>query len=147
MSTLKTLVDYFETFADNHLQINSFDYGHITKVDTNSSKINGVLMFMTWRPSFWTNGIPTISFSFWIMDRVDIEQSNLIDVQSDCLSIAHDLLSDVNNTDETWVTTLKNSGTSIEIFEERFSSMYGGCIVDIDIKLPKGLDSCAIPNE
>ena len=147
MSTLNTLVNYFETFADNHLQIKSFDYGHITKVDTDSDKIDGVLLFMTWRPSFWVNGIPTLSFSFWIMDRVDIEQDNMQEVQSDCLSITHDLLSDVNDSDETWTTTLKTGGTSVELFKEKFSSMYAGCIVDIDIKLPQGLDSCSIPNE
>ena len=148
MSTLNTLIDYFETFADNHLQIKSFDYESIDVVDTKESKINGTRLFMTWRPSFWRNGIPTLSFSFFIMDRVDLETTNLRDVQSDSLSIAHDLLSDINNSDpETWTATLKDSGTSVELFKEKFSSMYAGCIVDVDIVLPQGLDSCSIPNE
>lgn len=146
MNTLNEIVQYFNDFADSHKQIKSFRYDNAQEIDSSADEIDGVILWMTWRPSFWTNAVPTMSFSFFIMDRVDVETNNFQEVQSDTLSIATDLLSEINNSSEAFGLA-KNTGIPVEPFKERFSSMYAGCIIDIDINLPNGLDSCQVPNE
>ena len=143
MITLNNVIKWFEDWADNHLQIQTFEYNSLDEIDTRIVDMNGTIMWMSWKPSFFQK-IPILSYSIYIMDRVDIEKSNLVEVQSDSLCISQDLIAGISDSDEAWNVDI-DRGIAVELFKEKFSSMYAGCVIDIDIRVPNTLDNCQVP--
>jgi hypothetical protein len=140
--TLNQIVSEFKEIANQHRQINNFTVGTIEDFAT-----SGTTNYPAWWVSYQTNGFEdrreSFSFSFWIVDRVKKDRSNLIEVHSDTKQIAMDVIAQLNDAAYKWSID-KNISLSA-IYEPFHEDEIAGWTFDITIGQAFTKDVCQIP--
>lgn len=142
--TLNQIVTNLEAIATNHRQVNTFGFGDIWEV-ASSGDITYPLMWAT------LDGIDvstsekkeTYKFSLLFMDVVKGGEVNELEVLSDQLSIAKDVLAQLKHPSYDW--NFQNNNSSLEDFTERFVDSVSGWKMNISLELPFSSDRCAMP--
>jgi len=140
--TLNQIVSEFKEIADQHRQINNFTVGTIEDFAT-----SGTTNYPAWWVSYQSNGFEdrreNFSFSFWIVDRVKKDRSNLIEVHSDMKQIAMDIIAQLNDSAYKWAID-KNISLSA-IYEPFHEDEIAGWTFDVTISQAFTKDVCQIP--
>jgi hypothetical protein len=140
--TLNQIVSEFKEIADQHRQINNFTVGTIEDFAT-----SGTTNYPAWWVSYQSNGFEdrreNFSFSFWVVDRVKKDRSNLIEVHSDMKQIAMDIIAQLNDSAYKWAID-KNISLSA-IYEPFHEDEIAGWTFDITISQAFTKDVCQIP--
>jgi len=140
--TLNQIVGEFKEIADQHRQINNFTVGTIEDFAT-----SGTTNYPAWWVSYQNNGFEdrreNFSFSFWVVDRVKKDRSNLIEIHSDMKQIAMDIIAQLNDSAYKW--SIDSNITLSAIYEPFHEDEIAGWTFDVTISQAFTKDVCQIP--
>ena len=140
--TLNQIVGEFKEIADQHRQINNFTVGTIEDFAT-----SGTTNYPAWWVSYQNNGFEdrreNFSFSFWVVDRVKKDRSNLIEVHSDMKQIAMDIIAQLNDSAYKW--SIDSNISLSAIYEPFHEDEIAGWTFDVTISQAFTKDVCQIP--
>lgn len=142
MLTLNNLNKAFNRIADAHQQINSYGFG-----DPLDMAVSGTIEY----PMMWVipkgvsakQGEVAFSFTLLFMDLVHKDESNKIEVWSDQMQTALDVISELTHPDWPWTFVLPEASSTP--FEEKGDDEVAGYSVDLVIRSKFTRDRCAIP--
>lgn len=144
MKTLNQIKNILETIATNHKQINSFGFGDIWEYDI--KKFTHPIMWRELKGASVDASVKriTINFSFWFMDLVNKDERNELDVLSDQLLIATDVISTLGlpEYDDDFIISEQSN---MENFTEKEDTEVSGWKVDVSFQIPFLQDTCNIP--
>ncbi|GEP95573.1 hypothetical protein [Chitinophaga cymbidii] len=139
--TLNNILALLKKFADDHLQINSYGQG-----PTDDMTVKDQLYAAMWvalLPSTYSEKAMNHRMAVIFYDRLKHDKSNELEVQSDMLSVAMDLVAYLRDNPDFDINL--TGDPSINYFTERFTDWCSGVEMTITIKDPKPLDRCVIP--
>lgn len=140
--TLNQIVGEFKEIADQHRQINNFTVGTIEDFAT-----SGTTNYPAWWVSYQNNGFEdrreNFSFSFWVVDRVKKDRSNLIEIHSDMKQISMDIIAQLNDSAYKW--SIDSNITLSAIYEPFHEDEIAGWTFDVTISQAFTKDVCQIP--
>jgi len=147
--TLNQAVRRIQKIAESHGQVRAFFQGKVTDfLDDKGRKYVAVILQLNGGTISTTGKAATVSARLYVLDLVHIAadaRSNELDVQSDCLSIALDLLAQIAYPKyDDWILSTDNS---IQMLEEEMEDYLAGCYVDIAIRWPFTQNVCQVPTE
>lgn len=141
--TLNQVLKILRTICNNHAQINSFVFGHISEISA-SEQEQYPLVWCDINDSQMSERMFTLNLSLHVLDIQRADGSNEVDVLSDTLSIGRDLVAALNNPiyqDYFNVQFDINFGQ----VREGFPDVVNGWKLDIGLDLMELNDRCQIP--
>lgn len=139
--TLNQIVIKIREFSVAHKSLNGrFFEGSLFEYCCDKSQPYPVLT-MTVLPSTITQGIKTYSAQFGVWDRVELDFSNRLEVQSDTELICQDLIAFIRNIDEFEIEL----PISIDHHEEKFDDAVAGSFFTGVIDQFHNINYCGIP--
>ncbi len=154
MLTYKNIQILIEQFAENQPQIRNFHRGNPYDVDE-IQQVDGA--YMVWQiQSVIPNGNTAASWQmtlFFMSQVTEInDPSNSENVQNEAQLQANDFISFVDKynysqftTDKDFVVQFDRTSWNIQLFEERFNSLYAGAMLTLGIIGGFDYNRCAIP--
>lgn len=146
MLTLNQIVRRIQTISLSHAQVNNFHHGVIGD-SLNDKKTRYPSFFL--QDSGGTIDIigktRTVNYTVALLDMVNVSEdakTNELDVQSDQLSIAEDLVAMMDHSD---YTDWKVSNVNFTLVAEELEDMLAGVRVDLSIVVPYIKDMCRVP--
>lgn len=146
--TLNSVIDRIKSICEAHGQIHSFGSNQLlTEFLTGKTQdyATAFLQFTGGNISM-AGQATTISFRLFFLDLVNRSEDTLgneIDVQSDMLSIAQDILAKMNYGDYTdWRISDSNSLTLVA---QKFNDFLAGCYVDFNVRIKFTQNVCQVP--
>ena len=143
MLTYNQIIKSLNDIADNHLQINSFQYDSLDNIAT-SGTIYYPMMFVLVKPATVVDLKLNLNFTIIFCDLVHKGETNMQEVESDMLSIALDVIHELQSPSYTWSFDTKSP--KLDPFGDRFDDEVTGWSMDITLGVPKDMDRCSIPN-
>lgn len=145
MATVRTLgqiIDQFEEIADQHRQINNFTVGTADDFAT-----SGTTQYPAWWVTYESMPLSerqeSFTFTFFVVDRVKKDRSNLVTVHSDTKQICRDIVTQIRDPYYEWVSS---KDISLEaIYEPFHEDELAGWSFTITIGQPFLNDKCEIP--
>lgn len=146
--TLNQIIKRVETIALNHLQIRGFYHGFVSDyTDDRDSKYSVCILQNNGGSLNHSQHIATVNFRMFLLDMVHVSEDskgNELDVQSDMMSIAMDLISEFNNSEyQDWRV---ETGNTIQFVTEEGPDYTSGIVMDISISAVWDINRCAVPN-
>ena len=152
--TYNQILKEFQTFANNHKQIENFGNGDLWEIVEHNqlTDFNYPLFWVADQPANLGDGTFTWNFNVMAMDLVNKDESNENDVKSDmcqvlldCVSYFEQKTATSNNVD--WLkVNLVRSGT-LTSFTEGFEDELTGWGMNIGFRLPFSYNNCDLPIE
>ena len=140
--TLNQIVGEFQEIANQHRQINNFTVGTIEDFAT-----SGTTNYPAWWVGYDSNAFASrtedFTFTFWLVDRVKKDRSNLIEVHSDMKQVAMDVIAQLNDSGYGW--KVSESVNLSAIYEPFHEDEIAGWSFDFTISQPFTKDVCQIP--
>lgn len=140
--TLNQIVGEFQEIANQHQQINNFIVGTIEDFAT-----SGTTNYPAWWIGYDSNAFASrtedFTFTFWLVDRVKKDRSNLIEVHSDMKQVAMDIIAQLNDAVYGW--KINEDITLSAIYEPFMEDEVAGWSFDVTISQPFTKDVCQIP--
>lgn len=143
-TTLNQVLNILRTICNDHAQINSFVFGHISEISA-SEQEKYPLVWCDVNDSQMSERMFTLNLSLHVLDIQRADGSNEVDVLSDTLSIGRDLIAALNNPiyqDYFNVQFDVNFGQ----VREGFPDVVDGWKLDIGLELMELNDRCQIPS-
>jgi hypothetical protein len=142
--TINQHTKIFEEFADAHLQIQSFNYGDLSRIDLDKD-VKYPQMWMTLLKVRSEEGQQVLRFRFIFVDNPkDDFQIGEKEIQSDQLQIALDLLYTLQTGYLRDFYNL-NSATDIYPFNEKYPNNLSGVWFEVELQVPTAIDACDLP--
>lgn len=89
-----------------------------------------------------------VGFKLFLLDLVNVSanaKENELDVQSDMLEVAKDLIAEMDHSSyNDWAVSASNPVT---ILREEFDDLVAGVVIDVSIRTPYTKDTCAVPTD
>ena len=145
MTTFNEIIIAFETFSDEHHQINTFYSGQTWNFQTQTNLYPAVIMLP--ESSSMEKGSINLSFNLFIADILNSDRTNLDEIYSDTLQILADFVSYFDDAYENNEIEffLNSENISIHPFEEKFDDVVAGWMAKIEINIPYSGNICVIP--
>jgi len=145
MTTFNEIVTAFETFSDEHQQINTFYSGQTWNFQTQTNLYPAVIMLP--ESSSIEKGSINLSFNLFVADILNSDRTNLDEIYSDTLQILADFVSYFDDAyeDSEIEFFLNSENISIHPFEEKFDDVVAGWMAKIEINMPYSGNICVIP--
>ncbi len=124
--------------------IKTFGEGDIYDYVDNGGEIQYPVLWVVIQPSNYNRGNMNYNLLLLFADLLIEDKSNVLQVQSDELQVAIDLISKLK-LDSTYNFNVSDN-VSIEFFEERFDDFTAGVTANIQVNAPLPLDYCQIPS-
>ena len=140
--TLNQIIGEFNEIATQHRQINNFTVGTIEDFAT-----SGTTNYPAWWVGYDSNAFASrtedFTFTFWLVDRVKKDRSNLIEIHSDMKQVAMDVIAQLNDSGYGW--KVSESVNLSAIYEPFHEDEIAGWSFDFTISQPFTKDVCQIP--
>jgi hypothetical protein len=142
--TLNQLVNNLQDIADKHYQINDFKYG-----DPWEFYSSGV----TRAPEMWVtcesvtregDSVSNFNMKIYIVDNVKTGELNELEVESDTIQIAEDVLAQLRHHGYGWAVDAR-ANVSMNVRTERSPKNLTGVDFNVNIRIRKPDDRCRIP--
>lgn len=145
--TFNQVVLRIKTLALAHAQLRNFYYGNVSDFLTDRTT-QYASCFLQDTPGSISPGskVTTLNFKIFLLDLVNVSEdskANELDVQSDMLSVAEDLLSQFD--DSVYTDWRIGSSSPIVFVRDEQPDVTAGVVVDITIDKLFVKDTCAIP--
>lgn len=145
--TLNSVIRRIRTIAEDHKQIRSFFYNVNIVEWLNEKKIDYPAVFLqsatgTISPD---QHATTIAFKMFFVDLVNVSEAtkgNETDVESDMLSVAQDIVAQLNHPGNGWYP---NGDYQFEIHTEGDNDMYAGVVLDFSLRIVFTQNICQVP--
>lgn len=147
--TLNNVINRIKSLSLGHKQVRSFYQGLVSDFLTDKTTKYPAVFLQDNGGSISLSGHATIlSYRLFLMDLVHVSEEskqNEQDVQSDMVSIAMDLLAQMNSGQfSDWIISTDNN---LQLLVENDNDMHAGCIIDISIRIMFEQNICQIPTE
>lgn len=146
--TLLQVLKRIELIATSHKMVRNYKAGLVQDFLTDSrTKYPSVFL----QNNNGSIGLKSAKISFnytlFFLDLVNVlgnEKNNEADVQSDMVSIAQDILTQMNNPNyDDWRISSENN---FRLVVEEDNDMLAGCVIDITIDVPNAQNTCDVPS-
>jgi hypothetical protein len=139
----RTVIKDYQTFADLHLQINSFGFGdeaQLTNDIITKQEPKYPRMYVLPESTHFHTGHIHIGWKIYFVDKLNNDISNLQDVLSDQLEIAKDLFSKMylSEYEADW-------GATVEPFYEKTETILAGWILNMHFTQKFDYNRCVLP--
>jgi hypothetical protein len=147
--TLNQVVKRIETLALGHKQVRAFRKGLVTDFFADKTTQYPAVCLQDVNGSISLSGhASSLSYKMFIADLIHVSEdtkSNEQDVQSDMVSIAMDLLAQMNHGNyDDWKISADNALT---LFSENENDLQAGCIIDFTVSFMYTQNICQIPTD
>lgn len=147
--TLNQVIKRIETLALAHKQVRSFRKGLVSDLFADKTALYPAVCLQDFGGSISLSGhATTLTYKLFFVDLVHVSEDandNEQDVESDMVSIAMDLLAQMNNGNyDDWKISPDNS---VDLIVENEGDMFAGCVVDVSIRIMFQQNICQIPTE
>lgn len=144
--TLNQVITRIKTLALEHKQLRNFYRGDVTDFLTDKTTRYASCFLQDGTGSIDPSGKATgLNFRLFLLDLVNVSENakdNELEVMSDMLSIAEDLIAEMDHSDfYDW----KLGQCPIAFVKEQLDDMVAGVVVDLSITKMFIKDVCAIP--
>jgi hypothetical protein len=145
--TLNQVITRIKTLSLGHKQIRSFKKGLVTDFFADKTTQYPAICLQDVSGSISLSGhASSLSYRMFIADLIHVSEdtnSNEQDVQSDMVSIAMDLLAQMNHGNyDDWKISADNSLT---LFTENENDLQAGCIIDFTVSFMYTQNVCQVP--
>ncbi|MBN8859345.1 MAG: hypothetical protein J0H29_13210 [Sphingobacteriales bacterium] len=143
MTTIKQLTEGFRSIAKNHIQINSFTADNFRSLG--EAVINYPLMVVQDQGATINEDYVTHNFLVVILDRLEHDQSNMLNIQSECFSILNDvlLIMDNNEAFENLDVQFGSNATPVDYAKSNADNT-AGYQIPISINVPRNSTGCVV---
>lgn len=147
--TLNNVLKRIENLSLGHKQIRTFRKGFVSDFFADKTAKYPAVCLQDNGGSISLSGhAATLNYRMFIADLVNVSadaQTNEQDVQSDMVSIAMDLLAQMNNGNyDDWKISADNT---VQLFAENDNDMQAGCVIDFTVRFPYTQNICQIPTD
>ena len=147
--TLNRVINRVKALSLAHKQIRAFERGLVTDFFADkTSKYPAALLQDNGGTISTAGHATTISFRLFLVDLVHVNSDtndNELDVQSDMLSVAMDLVAEFNSgIFDDWALSTDNV---IQLIYEGDNDLHAGCYFDFSIRIMFAQNTCQIPTE
>lgn len=147
--TLNQIVARIEKLALGHKQIRTFSKGLVTDFFADKTTKYPAVCLQDNNGSISLSGhASTLNYRMFIADLIHVSadtKTNEQDVQSDMVSIAMDLLAQMNNGNyDDWKISADNN---LSLFTENENDLQAGCIIDFTVSFMYTQNICQIPTD
>jgi hypothetical protein len=141
--TLNSLKKELVSLLENHKLIRSVYFGE--PQDWTSQTLTYPAACISLRDS--VRVVPAgleFDFSVWLVDLTDTEEGNIIEVQSDCIEIANDIASDVDDPSQDWIV---RGDINISVYSASpiNDDITAGVEMTFSLFIEKQRDRCQVP--
>lgn len=141
--TLSELVAKIKAIQEAHPMIRTFGEGDIYDYVDNGGEIEYPVLWTVIRPAQYATSVIRYRVVLLFADLLTEDKSNRLQIQSDQMLVALDVLGKLKLDTAYSFNTSTNS--TIEFFQERFDDFTAGVSIEIEISSPVPLNFCAIP--
>jgi hypothetical protein len=147
--TLNQVINRIKSISLSHRQIRNFQTGLVSDFLTDhTTRYPSVFLQDNGGKISTTGHATTLSYRMFIMDLVNVSEdskTNEQDVQSDMVSIAMDLITQLNDGNYSdWVISADNN---LQLVVENDNDMHAGCIIDFSVRIIFDQNKCAVPSD
>jgi hypothetical protein len=147
--TLNNILNRIRQIALSHKQVRNFYKGLVTDFLTDKTTRYPSVFLQDNGGLISTSGhATTLNFRMYILDLVHVSEEtklNEYDVLSDMLSIAMDIVTQMNAGDyQDWRLSADNN---VQLVTEYDNDMVAGCVIDFQIAIMFRQDLCQIPSD
>ncbi len=141
--TLSELVAKLKAIQEAHPMIRTFGEGDIYDYVDNGGEIEYPVLWVVTQPSSYVTGTLRYRLLLVFADLLAEDKSNRLQLQSDQLQVAIDVISKLK-LDNIYGFNI-NQNINIEFFQERFDDFTAGVSASIEIIDPTPLNLCQFP--
>jgi hypothetical protein len=147
--TLNQVIARIKSLALGHKQVRNFYQGLVTDFLTDKTTRYPSVFLQDISGSISLSGhATTLTYRMFLLDLVHVSEDskqNEQDVQSDMVSIAMDLLAQMNNNQFTdWRISPDNN---LQLLVEQDNDLIAGCYVDFSVRIMYSQNLCQIPTD
>ncbi len=147
--TLNNVVNRIKQIAQAHKQVRNFQQGLVSDFLTDHTTKYPSVFLQDNGGNISTSGhATTLAYRMFIMDLVHVSEGskqNEQDVQSDMVSIAMDLIAQMNDGNYSdWKISTDNN---LQLVVENENDLHAGCIVDFSVSIMFSQDRCQVPSD
>lgn len=147
--TLNQIVQRIKSLALGHKQVRDFRKGLVTDFfDDKTAKYPAVCLQDNSGVISLAGHAATLNYRMFIADLVHVSEDTKLneqDVHSDMVSIAMDLLAQMNNGNyDDWKISTDNS---VNLFSENEGDMQAGCVIDFTVSFMYTQNICQVPTD
>lgn len=147
--TLNQVLKRIETIALAHKQVRTFRKGLLGDFFADKTSKYPAICVQDFGGNINLSGhATTLNYKLFFVDLVHVSEGtkdNEQDVQSDMVSIAMDVLAQINNGNYSdWIVSPSNN---LELFVENENDMVAGCVIDISVRIMYEQNLCQIPTD
>lgn len=141
--TLSNLISKLKAISLSHPMLKTFGEGDIYDYVDNGGEIEYPVLWVVVQPSSFVTGTLRYRLLLVFADLLTEDKSNRLQLQSDQLLVAIDVLSKLKLDNTYSFNTSQN--VNIELFQERFDDFTAGVSANIEIIDPTPLNLCEFP--
>jgi hypothetical protein len=146
--TLNSVIKRIRDLCLAHNQIRSFDVGRVTDFLTDKTKKYPAVFVQDNGGAISTDGhAATLNYRIFFVDLVNASEDtkeNELDVQSDMVSVAMDIIAQINSSNfSDWRISSENN---LQLLEEEGDDLYAGCYIDCSIRIMFTQNICQVPS-
>jgi hypothetical protein len=147
--TLNQVIKRVEQLSLGHKQVRSFRKGLLGDLFADKTAKYPAVCLQDFGGSISLTGhATTLTYKLFFADLVHVNadsKDNEQDVESDMVSIAMDLLAQMNNGNyNDWIVSADNN---LQLFVESENDMHAGCVIDLSIRIMFEQNICQIPTD
>jgi hypothetical protein len=147
--TLNNVINRIKSLALGHKQIRNFYQGLVGDFLTDKTTRYASVFLQDNGGSVSLSGhATTLSYRMFLLDLVHVSEDskqNEQDVQSDMVSIAQDLLAQMNNPQfNDWKISTDNN---LQLVVENDNDLVAGCIIDFSVRIMYEQNICQVPTD
>ena len=146
LQTVNQLLKLIKDTSENHNQVNKFLFAKDWDFETEGQVKYPLVGVALVQPAQFITRVIEYDFTIWVADLVKKDRSNELEVLSDTIQIAVDIVSDLiqNNQDDEMEITQNISYTP---FTEKWDSEVSGWTFELKIRVPSINNECQIPKK
>lgn len=143
--TYSQIINFFQTAADEHLQINSFGTGPLDYLDAKSQNTLYPLLFVRPLSSPGVNGnVRTLNFEVYSLDVPKVSQENALDVMANTEIYLYDIGAWFNR--GAYQQNVEYIMNNITPVNEAFKDRAFGWAASVNIRVPYVYNYCNFPS-
>jgi hypothetical protein len=143
--TLVDLVKKLKAIQEAHPMIRTFGEGDIYDYVDNGGEIQYPVLWTVVRPAIYNSTTLRYDLVLLFADLLTEDKSNRLQIQSDQMLVALDVLAKLKLDNAYTFNTAPNA--NLEFFQERFDDFTAGVSISIQVTAPMPLNMCQIPTE
>jgi len=143
--TLVDLVKKLKAIQEAHPMIRTFGEGDIYDYVDNGGEIQYPVLWTVVRPAIYNSTTLRYDLVLLFADLLTEDKSNRLQIQSDQMLVALDVLAKLKLDNDYTFNTVPNS--TLEFFQERFDDFTAGVSISVQVTAPMPLNMCQIPTE